>query len=470
MPVNYGSVPFPEQIKFFRNKVNIPTERWNDLKRDAHDTGFMVAGAAKADLLADLKDAVGKAVEHGTTLAAFRKDFDKIVAKHGWTGFTGSESEAGIAWRTRVIYETNLRTSYQAGRWQQIQAGKAYRPYLQYKHSHAVINARVEHLAWNGKVLAVDDPWWQSHYPPNGFGCQCTVFALSERDLTRLGKTGPDQAPNDGTYEWTDKNTGEVHTFPVGVQPFWDYAPGASLASRAVDQIARKLPNLPKGISNDLQGMINQLAPVEAPSVQSIAACFISPKTGAVKKHLTHVVEAIDKVHAVEGLPGIPVKASVDRKFQGKYAFNTKGEAVSITLSSASVNPELTLAHEIGHFIDHQVLGEPGIYASEDDHLFMQWRLSVEMSAATQKLKALKSDNIFVARCDYYLRTREQWARSYAQWLAIRSNDPLLLAQVNNIISGDGSESYKLSQWEASDFVAIAKAIDELFIQKGWLK
>lgn len=240
MPVNYGSVPFAEQIAFFKNKLAIPTARWNDLQRDAHDTGFMVAGASKADLLADLKGAVGKAIEHGTTLAEFRKDFKQIVAQHGWTDFTGSDSAEGIAWRTRVIYETNLRSSYQAGRWQQIQDGKAYRPYVQYKHSHAVITPRAEHLSWNGKVLSVDDPWWQTHYPPNGFGCQCTVFALSKRDLQRLGKTGPDPAPNDGTYDWVDKKTGEIHTFPVGVQPFWDYAPGRSNANLLRTVVAKQ--------------------------------------------------------------------------------------------------------------------------------------------------------------------------------------------------------------------------------------
>ena len=56
MPVaEYGSLlTFDEQIEFFRGKRPIPTERWNDLWRDAHDRGFMVAGAMKDELLADL--------------------------------------------------------------------------------------------------------------------------------------------------------------------------------------------------------------------------------------------------------------------------------------------------------------------------------------------------------------------------------------------------------------------------------
>jgi hypothetical protein len=61
MGVNYGSLPFKEQIAFFLAKTPVPTERWNDLQRDAHDSQFMVAGAMKADLLADLKAAMAKA-------------------------------------------------------------------------------------------------------------------------------------------------------------------------------------------------------------------------------------------------------------------------------------------------------------------------------------------------------------------------------------------------------------------------
>jgi hypothetical protein len=258
MAVNYGSLPFAEQIAFFLAKALIPTERWNDLQREMHDTGFMVAGALKADLLADLKGAMQKAISDGTTLAEFRKDFDKIVAKHGWTGWTGSDSKAGVAWRTRVIYDTNLRSSYQAGRWQQIQAGKIHRPYLIYKHSHAVITPRAEHLAWDGLVVPVDSDWVKTHYPPNGYGCQCTMFALSARDLIRRGKTGPDTPPDDGAYDWTDKKTGEIHTFPVGIQPFWDYTPGASLLVRAQEQIARKLESLPADIAKQLAAVVQQ--------------------------------------------------------------------------------------------------------------------------------------------------------------------------------------------------------------------
>jgi hypothetical protein len=254
--VKYGSLPFQEQIDFFLAKTPIPTERWNDLQRAAHDTAFMVAGATQADLLADLKEAMRKAHEEGTTLREFRKDFDSIVAKHGWTGWTGEDTAAGRAWRTRVIYETNLRASYQAGRWQQVQAVKASRPYLIYRHSHSVVSPRDEHVAWDGLVVSQDDPWVRTHWPPNGYGCKCKMFALSENDIQKMGKSGPDTPPDDGTYDWVDPRTGEIHTFPKGIQQFWDYTPGASLSGRVREQVERKIATLPEDIGKQLRAFI----------------------------------------------------------------------------------------------------------------------------------------------------------------------------------------------------------------------
>jgi uncharacterized protein with gpF-like domain len=46
----------------------------------AHDRAFVVAGATKADLLADLAQAVDKAINTGATLEMFRQNFRKIIA------------------------------------------------------------------------------------------------------------------------------------------------------------------------------------------------------------------------------------------------------------------------------------------------------------------------------------------------------------------------------------------------------
>jgi uncharacterized protein with gpF-like domain len=225
MAMDVSRLSLEEQLAFWRSKVNLPTEKWNSILKEAHDRAFTVAGALQADLLADLRAAVDHAITEGDTLETFQKDFDTIVATQGWTGWTGEGTAAGEAWRTKVIYDTNLFTSYSAGRYRQLQAVKATRPYWRYRHSPASVVPRPEHLAWDGKVLPADDAWWTQAMPPGGFGCKCYVESLSPRDLERLGLapiSGEDM-PYAGE---TDPATG----LPRGIDEGWDYQPGASVA------------------------------------------------------------------------------------------------------------------------------------------------------------------------------------------------------------------------------------------------
>lgn len=221
----YGSRPFAEQVAFFQGKVSLPTRTFRDVQAAANARAFVVAGAMRDDLLADFRQVIGKAIESGTTLEEFRKDFDAIVERRGWTGWTGEGSEAGRAWRTRTIYQTNLRTSYHAGRYKQMKAAAEARPYWRYRHSFASENPRVNHQSWDGLVLRHDDPWWDIHYPPNGWGCGCFVETLAERDLARMGKDGPDEPPT-------------APDSRVGVGEGWDYSVGEAAWGRPISERA----------------------------------------------------------------------------------------------------------------------------------------------------------------------------------------------------------------------------------------
>ena len=214
-------LPFQEAIDFFRGKVRMPTDHWTDVWKEAHSHAFMVAGAATDDLLADFQEAIAKALEQGTTLETFRKDFDAIVERHGWN-YNGTPG-----WRSRVIYETNLSTAYSAGRYAQLTDEDTLTafPYWTYFHGDSA-HPRPQHLAWNGMTLRADDPFWNSHYAPNGWGCKCSVRPTSEAGLGRMGKSGPDTAPPLEMREWRNPKTGAIHQVPVGIDAGFDYNPG----------------------------------------------------------------------------------------------------------------------------------------------------------------------------------------------------------------------------------------------------
>lgn len=288
--VGYGSLPFSEQIDFFRRKLNQNTLRYTDVWEYEHDHAFMVAGANRADLVADFRAAIDKAIADGTTLADFRKDFDRIVAKYGWS-YNG-----GRNWRSRVIYETNLRTSYAAGRYQQLQAAKKFRPYWQYVHSDAVAHPRPLHLAWNGLVLHADDPWWTTHFPPNGWGCQCTIHALNDRDLKRLGKDGPDTAPPDDLQTVTvgvrGPNPQTVQT-PAGVDPGFGYTPGSSAFERLTQDSLSKTTQLPAAAAVPSTQEILELARVRRALDDGYRAFQAKAIAGQTISDASYVVGAI---------------------------------------------------------------------------------------------------------------------------------------------------------------------------------
>ena len=213
--------PFAEQVAFFRGKLrkHVPTETWRDLWKAEHDRAFMVAGAAKADLLADLAAAVQAAIESGESIEQFRARFGDIVQKRGWQGWTGEGTQAGTNWRTRIIYRTNMATSYAAGRYAQLQDF----PLWVYRHSGAE-HPRLQHKAWDGLTLPKDHPFWQTHYPPNGWGCGCRVLgARNERGAARVG--GTHTGPPAG-WDALSQDTSE----PEGIDEGWGYAPGATRA------------------------------------------------------------------------------------------------------------------------------------------------------------------------------------------------------------------------------------------------
>ncbi|AZV77943.1 phage head protein [Parasedimentitalea marina] len=234
--------PFAQQVAAFRLRLGnlVPSSAWDDLAGSAQDRGFMVAGAVKADLLADLAAAVERTITEGTGTEAFKRDFRAIVAKRGWTGWTGEDTEAGQAWRMRTIYHTNMRSSFMAGRLAQLRQGKF--KYWIYRHGGSN-EPRLQHLAWDGLILPSDHPFWVKAFPPNGFGCNCQIFgARTMGGAKRRGGDPSKVLPDD--WGQVNPNTGRLD----GIGEGWDHAPGGSVAD-LVQTMAGKTVNWPYAIS-----------------------------------------------------------------------------------------------------------------------------------------------------------------------------------------------------------------------------
>ncbi len=263
-------VPWQTQLEFFRQKLNVPTAYWDDIMKEQHDRGFMVAGAMKADLLNDLRQAVDKCLAEGKTIGWFRSNFDAIVKEHGWA-YYGERN-----WRTRVIYQTNMLSSYAAGRYAQMSDPKRLKqqPYWVYHHGHPVVPRQL-HLDWDGLALPADDPWWQVHYPPNGWGCTCRASAASKAEIDKNPAWRlADQAPDDGV-DVQKLPSGEVVTMPAGVDYGWDYPPGATVAEQLRAKVESLKQTLPGPLKKDFMAdmarapLMSSLAQIEAEIVKA---------------------------------------------------------------------------------------------------------------------------------------------------------------------------------------------------------
>jgi SPP1 gp7 family putative phage head morphogenesis protein len=223
-----------EAIAFFRAKGFAIGFNWQDIFKQEHVRDFTVAKAMTRDLLEDFRSAVDKALAEGTTLATFRKELQPTLEAKGWWGkkvmldpATGQHEvvQLGSPRRLKTIFDTNVRTAYQAGKWERVQRSKKAFPFLEYS---AVMDGRErpEHGAWDGIILPVDHPWWDTHYGPCDWNCRCTAVARSQRMLDREGKTVSAVPPANDMLSWTNTRTGETGELEAGIGKGWDYNVG----------------------------------------------------------------------------------------------------------------------------------------------------------------------------------------------------------------------------------------------------
>lgn len=178
---------YEQAVEYFRQKINLPTKTWKDLEGSMHTRAFVVAGAMREDILLDFRSAVERAIANGDSLQDFRNNFYDIAKK--WRAADPSfdakmEKPKYGAWRSKVIYQTNMVTAAAAAQERQARAMPDVFTHAKYI-CQMLPGSREEHKAWNGIVLPLNDPWWEKHSPPNGFGCLCEKEFISKYEMDR---------------------------------------------------------------------------------------------------------------------------------------------------------------------------------------------------------------------------------------------------------------------------------------------
>lgn len=239
-----------EAIAFFRAKGIEFGFDWRDVWQEEHAKAFSVAKAMSRDLIEDIRQAVDDAITKGTTLATFRAELTPLLQARGWWGrsletdpLTGEERvvQLGSPARLRTIFDTNLRSAYSAGRWERIQRQKKLFPFLIYE-SVKDGRERPEHGAWHKTILPVDHPWWDTHYPPCGWGCRCSARPVNQRMLERRGESVTEEPVRFPQRDYVNRRTGELTRTERGIDPGFSFNVGKAY----LDPLAPKpMPGAP---------------------------------------------------------------------------------------------------------------------------------------------------------------------------------------------------------------------------------
>lgn len=174
-------VTFLEALRFAESRKVVPADTFYSLDLNTRQLATTVSFLSSLEQMQSVIDSVNKAIALGTTFDEFKKDV----------------AENGIKLNSNYldnVFRTNIQTAYSHGRWEQQQRNKESRPYLMYS---AINDSRVRpsHLALNGIIRHIDDPFWLTHYPPWAFRCRCSVIALTEAQAKKLGITSDEDLP-----------------------------------------------------------------------------------------------------------------------------------------------------------------------------------------------------------------------------------------------------------------------------------
>ena len=271
----------------------------------------------QTDLLESVQGSLVEALAEGKTFRTWAKGIRPELEKAGWWGvgevddpLAGERklAQLGSPHRLKKIYQVNMRQARAAGQWQRIQRTKKALPFLIYELGPSSEH-REQHVAWHGTILPVDDPWWDTHTPMNGWGCKCRVRQISGRERERLVRDGvPDQGvaeldseglptgrrirgrvpakterPPLNLQKWRNQRLGATFKIPRGIDPGFETNPGAIYRlDRFSHAFTQKLTKLQPEIgSAAFEAVRGRVLPVISREFRALAA----PVLKMVERH-----------------------------------------------------------------------------------------------------------------------------------------------------------------------------------------
>lgn len=115
-------------------------------------------------------------------------------------------------------YNHAVASAQMASNWAKYQETIDVAPYLRYNTAEDD-RVRPAHAALNGVVKRIDDPFWNTYYPPNGWNCRCDVIQTMDGPETGEDFAGP-QLP-----DLFKTNVGKSGTVFPDTHPYYNDVP-----------------------------------------------------------------------------------------------------------------------------------------------------------------------------------------------------------------------------------------------------
>lgn len=186
---------FREAEEWFRDRLALTREEWEELDAKARRKAFFVSNVAQARVVADAHNALTRGLAEGKSLTEIKADISPAL-QEAWGG-----TVANPAHRLDTIARTNVQSAYAAGR-ERLASHPTVQRLRPFARFDAVEDHRTSELCGplNGTVKAVDDPWWDNHTPPLHFSCRSGKVFLTEEQARAEGitETDPDTEAQEG--------------------------------------------------------------------------------------------------------------------------------------------------------------------------------------------------------------------------------------------------------------------------------
>ena len=233
---------------------------------------------------------------------------------------------------------------------------------------------------------------------------------------------------------------------------------GAMAASATVASIAASAPQPAKPESSGVQAILVS------------SAIAIETHNPVCASSIGRALAAIDEVHHDGVLPRVPVR---DTNVEAFGYLQTRLGPQGLTVDHLAIHrsgpwPDFTMVHETGHLLDLEGIGAKGAFATKSSAPVIQDVLKAARNTnairGLEQMHSVANSPRQKEYLGYLLTPQEIWARAYAQFVAERSSNLTLKAQLQSALAAEEGR-----QWTKEEFAPIDAAIEKMFNKLKWL-